>query len=339
MWLSEPVLADVLSVRTVVRDGWYNMPTDLAWWKGYYWLSYRRGTGHSCVRGNSAVVLLCSNDLRRWNRAHIFEPPESIVDGRGIAAGHFTQTDDTLYLFCPVQWPGESGVPSRIFMYWTSNGLDWSAPQVLCLDNDYPYTWRVRSHDDRFYAAICYLEDDEGPFDLIVSDDAVHWTRHAQIAAANPNHFTEESDLHWRPDGELWCVVRSHGPALMYWSEPPYTTWEGGVNLGGRCDAPVICASGKRVYLAGRVAAPGNPHGTAGVYQLTRGRADLILSMPAGGDSAYPGLISLEPGRMAMSFYSDVAYWSGLVKPRHFEAYQRKRSECDIYLAEFALGV
>ena len=107
----------------------------------------------------------------------------------------------------------------------------------------------------------------------------------------------------------------------MYWLEPSYTMWEGGVDLGCRCDAPAICASGKRVYLAGRVVAPGNPCGTTGVYQLTWCRADLILSMPAGGDSAYPGLISLELGRMAMSFYSDVAYWSGLVKPRHFEAY------------------
>ena len=31
MWISNPVPADILSVRTVVRDGWYNMPTDLAW--------------------------------------------------------------------------------------------------------------------------------------------------------------------------------------------------------------------------------------------------------------------------------------------------------------------
>ena len=125
--------------------------------------------------------------------------------------------------------------------------------------------------------------------------------------------------------------------ALMYWSKPPYTEWEG-ADLGVQCDAPALCASGEQVYLAGRVHAAGNPHGTTGLYQLERGRARLILSMPAGGDSSYPGLISLEPGRMAMSYYSDVAYWSGLVKPMHFDGYLRKRSECDIYLAEFAAG-
>ncbi len=330
--------ADVLEVRTVVRDGWYNMPTDLAWWKGYYWLSYRRGTGHSCVRGNSAVVLLRSNDLRRWHQVRLFEPPGGVVDGRGIAAGHFTQEDDKLYIFCPVQFPGESGEPSRIFMSWTEDGQNWSALQVLRLDDYYPYTWRVRLHQGRFYSAICYLERDEGPFDLIVSDDGVQWKRHAEIAARDPRKFTEESDLYWCADGELWCIVRSHGQALMYWSGPPYEKWEGGVNLEVRCDAPAICASGERVYLAGRVGTGGNPHGTTGVYQLERGRARLVLSMPAGGDAAYPGLISLGPGHLAMSYYSDVAYWSGMVRPQHFDQYRRKRSECDIYLTEFRVG-
>ena len=92
------------------------------------------------------------------------------------------------------------------------------------------------------------------------------------------------------------------------------------------------------MFVAGRVPVAGNPHGTTGVYRLRRDRADLILSMPAGGDSSYPGLISLEPGRLAMSFYSDLAYWSGLVRPRHFDTYHRKRSECDIYLTEFRVG-
>ena len=132
--------------------------------------------------------------------------------------------------------------------------------------------------------------------------------------------------------------MRAHEAAMIYWSRPPYEKWEGGVNLEVRCDAPAICTSGERVYLAGRVGVEGNPHGTTGVYQLERGRVQLVLSMPAGGDSSYPGLISLEPGHLAMSYYSDVAYWSGMVKPRHFDQYQRKRSECDIYLTEFKVG-
>ena len=60
MWLSDPAPADVLSVCTVVRDGWYNMPTDLAYWKGYYWLEVpERHRPRLCARKQrcSPVVL------------------------------------------------------------------------------------------------------------------------------------------------------------------------------------------------------------------------------------------------------------------------------------------
>ena len=64
---------EVTSFRVLVRDGWYNMPTDLVQWKGLYWLNYRRGTGHRSE--NSRVVVLRSNDLRRWHEAKLFESP------------------------------------------------------------------------------------------------------------------------------------------------------------------------------------------------------------------------------------------------------------------------
>ena len=42
----------------------------------------------------------------------------------------------------------------------------------------------------------------------------------------------------------------------MYWSQPPYTAWEGG-DLQVKCDAPVICRTAGREYLAGRGRLPG----------------------------------------------------------------------------------
>ena len=45
-------------------------------------------------------------------------------------------------------------------------------------------------------------------------------------------------------------------------------------------------------------------------FRLGRGEAQIILTRPAGADSSYPGLICVESGRIAMSYYSDVAYWS-----------------------------
>lgn len=329
--------ASVTAVHTVVRDGWYNMPTDLIEWKDYYWLSYRRSTGHNSTKGNSSVIVLRSNDLQRWQFAKMFEPAEGYVGKLGIAAGHWCSTEDRLYIFCPVQQPQTQG---RIYGYWTEDGVNWSEPQLVRLGDDRPYTWRVRIHDGTFYSAVCLAEG--GPLELIMSDDGAIWKKHTKIAERPPADtigFTEESDLIWRPDGELWCVVRTGG-AYMYWSNPPYTDWDGGTRID-MCDAPALCELDGTVFVAGRCKAPKYssdtvmyPQGTTGLYHLTRGATKLLAAMPPGGDSSYPGLISPEPGKLAMSYYSDVAYWSGIIKPQSYQKYEYKSTDCDIYLAE-----
>ena len=75
-------------------------------------------------------------------------------------------------------------------------------------------------------------------------------------------------------------------------------------------------------------------HGNAIVSRFPLGNVELIRHFPTGGDASYPGLVSPEPGRLAISYYSDVAYWTGTVKPRHFSEWRYKSTECDIYLAE-----
>ena len=41
-----------------------------------------------------------------------------------------------------------------------------------------------------------------------------------------------------------------------------------------------------------------------------------------------------EPGKLVMSYYSDVAYWSGVLPPKSAAEYAYRRTDCDIYLAE-----
>ena len=326
---------EVTSFRVLVRDGWYNMPTDLVSWKEMYWLNYRRGTGHRSA--NSRIVLLRSNDLRRWHEVNLFESPNGLEGGFAVATGHFCIADQRLFMFLGVR------KPTQIFVTSTANGVNWSQPQLLELGDLHPYPWRVRYHEGSFYNAVTYLGENVGVLDLITSDDGVHWKRHARIAETPPvgtKYFTEESELLWRPDGELWCVVRT-GSAHMYWSKPPYTSWQGGIKIGW-CDAPAMCETGGQVYVAGRGPAKvvlkpneiGGKKGAPTLYRLTREGAEPLVSFPAGGDCSYSGLISPEPGKLIMSFYSDVAYQAGQVKPKFHDEYGYKRTACDIYLAE-----
>jgi len=332
--------ACVTSVHTVVRDGWYNAFTDLTCWKHYYWLSYRRGTSHHADHG--MVVVLRSLDLHRWHEAAVFDRPQGISGevGSGVQDGHFCAVDDRLYLFFTTR------VPLGMFVSWTDDGITWSMPQATRMQHVNPYTWRVRHHDGLFYSAVALMgaphhEQPHLPLDLLVSDDGVTWRQHAQIAAVDACDFTEEQDLLFQPNGELWCVVRTAGPTRIYWAHPPYTDWHGGGAIG-QCHAPALCALDGQVFLAGRIEAPvfagtdtaAYPQGTTALYHLTRDGARPLLAMPVGGDSAYPGLISPAPGKLVMSYYSDVAYWSGILTPKSAAAYEYKRTDSDIYLAE-----
>ena len=345
--------AKVTSIRPVVRDGWYNAFTDLSYWKQMYWLCYRRGTGHGA--GNSVEVVLRSNDLRRWHEVAAFESPYGIDSGCATADGHFCVTSDQLYLVLGTRNPGHA------FALSTTNGYSWSEPALMKIGDLVPYFWRIRWHDGRFYAPQnCFQDTETRRLDLVVSDDAVQWTRHAAIAEAMPDGrngpddgFTEESDLHWRPDGSMWCVVRAQPRSLSYCAVPPYTAWEHDLVLHEGCDAPVMCACGDAVYLAGRCKSaasrglhntfshPQSPFSrwrTTGLYRLRPGQADLLVTLPPGADAAYAGLISPEPGKLVLSTYSDVAYISGQVRPMHFPEYQYKRSDCDIYIAQIEVG-
>ena len=78
--------------------------------------------------------------------------------------------------------------------------------------------------------------------------------------------------------------------------------------------------------------------GTTGLYRLRRDQAELLVTLPPGADAAYPGLISVEPGKLILSYYSDVAYISGQSRPMHFPEYDYKRTESDIYIAEIDVG-
>lgn len=338
--------AEVTSYRVLARDGWYNMPTDILSWNDLYWLSYRRGTGHRSA--NSRIVLLRSNDLRRWHEVQLFESPYGLEGTFAIAMGHFCVADQRLFMFLGVRKPSDQGniTLAHIFVTWTGDGVNWSKPELLSLGDLNPYPWRVRYYQGKFYNAVTYLAENEHVLDLITSDDGVHWERHSRIADTPPakqKYFTEESELLWRPDGELWCVVRT-GSAHMYWSKPPYTSWQGGIRIGW-CDAPAMCETGGQVYVAGRGPAKvvlnpneiGGKKGAPTLFRLTQEGVEPLVSFPAGGDCSYPGLISPEPGKLIMSFYSDVAYQSGQVKPKFHDAYGYKRTACDIYLAEIKL--
>ena len=316
-------MAQILSQRTVVRDGWHNMCTDLCFWRDTFWLVYDRTSAHSAPDG--VVVLLRSADLRRWDEVAVFRTPNDARDAK-LAA-----TDDELFVVCADSYyepaAGKVREVANPYVFASDDGYRWSAP-IKMHDRNY-WMWRVTVHEGTFYCAekggellsspdgrdwtfISRIPDDEGSEELESFRDLDH---------RSTPHFNE-ADVIFRPDGELWCVSRTKRPghhSLLYTSEPPYKEWSC-VDLETMIHCPALCESGGKVYVAGRrnPTAPWipqhSPAGNTGVFELDRNSVTPVLALPSDGDAAYPGLVSLEPDRLIISYYSQHAYLSGAIE-------------------------
>ena len=59
-------MAMIRNQRTVVRDHWHNMCTDLCYWHDNFWLVHMRTSAHNAPDG--VAVVYRSADLMRWEQ-------------------------------------------------------------------------------------------------------------------------------------------------------------------------------------------------------------------------------------------------------------------------------
>ena len=362
-------MPQVLSHRTVVRDGWHNMCSDLCFWRDTFWLVHDRTSAHSAPDG--VVVLLRSADLQRWDEVAVLRTPNDARDVK-LAA-----TDDELFVFCAdSRYEPVSGRIRQIadpYVFSSDDGYRWSAATRIHGRNY--WLWRIRLHEGVFYCA-------EKGGELLSSKDGRSWSFVSRIPAepegASPQELREmreldhrttprfnEADVIFRPDGELWCVSRTRREnqhSLLYTSSPPYEEWSC-VDLETLIHCPALCECEGRVYVAGRrdPTAPWTPQhtpaGNTGIFLLERTGVTPVFALPSDGDAAYPGLLSLEPDRLIISYYSQHAYLSGAIegekKPLHhierwgalrreappagYELSHFKSGPADIFVAEIDL--
>ena len=124
--------------------------TDLAYFKGHYYLCYRVGTGHVSMDG--VIQIRRSTDMKTWEDCGIVK---TIGDDRDP---HFVATKDRIYVFFGV-WntahgqgnnpPGRDTVRSH--MASSEDGTTWSKVQGVYEPGW--WLWRVRHINGAFYSA------------------------------------------------------------------------------------------------------------------------------------------------------------------------------------------
>jgi hypothetical protein len=335
-------MGKILRQTTVVRDGWHNGFTDLVYWKGAYWVSYRRGTAHASQDGEA--VLAVSLDRQRFRETAHLKVPGDNRDPKLVPMG------DRLGMIFPSWHEKYEGGCLQQYVAFSDEGFTWSQPVPILDRGD--WLWRVREHNGLYYGLIEQIRTGLTPpyqLKLVTSKDLLHWT---PLCTVGPDLPLNESDILFRPDGEAWIVARGAGNPDYSWfasARAPYTDWTL-TNLGVVIHCPAILAVKDSVFVTGRRKPDLEGEttfyagtGSLGVWELGRGTVKPVLHIPASGDCAYPGLIEDPEGRICLSYYSAHAYNMGVLDAvfRYIPSDPWTKADrlmpSDVYFAELSL--
>ncbi len=195
-------MAGIVRQVTVVRDGMHNGFTDVQYWQGCYWVSYRKGAGHMSMDGE-AVVSVSADRTRFREVAHLHVPgdnrdPKLLPIDEGRMAAYF-----------PSWTHGAAARELQGYITFSQNGFDWEVPRPILEAN--MWLWRIRPHEGRYYGLIENLTRMrpsgglQHNLDLAVSDDLLSWETLCRIGTDELGLC--ESDIHWFDSGEVGELI------------------------------------------------------------------------------------------------------------------------------------
>ena len=341
-------MGSILHQTTVVRDGMHNGFTDLQYWQGAYWVSYRKGAGHTSMDAHAVVSV--SHDRSRFTEIATASVKGDVRDPKLLPID-----DDKMAMYFP-SWLEGAGTlksdgqvtrkPLQQYITFSNNGYDWQPAQPIL--DPWMWLWRVRKHDGKYFGLIqnlgsrCHGDRRPHQLDLAVSDDLINWEVIARVGDG-----LNESDIYWHADGEAWIVSRTVDPAVgsvFASSKPPYTDWQT-IDMKPLVHAPIMLEHEGEIFVAGRsnpdseglTDTPFNGSGLS-VWRVTSGKLESVLRIPATGDCSYPGLIKDPDGRICMSYYSQHAYHLGVIPRREpTPNMEHPGGADDVYFAQIEL--
>ncbi|RKX34045.1 MAG: hypothetical protein DRP71_08385 [Verrucomicrobia bacterium] len=321
-------MARISGIVTVERDGLHNGFTDILFWQGAYWISFRKSQGHISPDGETFISV--SGDGEQWRNACRIKIPGDNRDPRLIAV-----SENRMALIISTWMDGYTSDSlgfqrKRLlsFIMFSEDGHNWTEPRQTLPENR--WLWKIRRFNDRYYAANYGLTEGATwssrriSFEFMASDDLVNWEKVSDLGEGD--FVPIETDMAFREDGEVWLVsrndIKTSGMVDSHFSSalPPYTNWET-VNLGTVIHSPELVTIDRNVYLAGRcdmvkdssLPWPYPREWSMALWKLGRGAVEPILYFPACGDCSYPGMLVDPNGNLCISYYSQHAYGMGVI--------------------------
>jgi hypothetical protein len=314
-WMLRPNRAEVdhgivLESWPVVSDAMHNSNTDLAWWRGHFYLAHDRRPYHF-ASPDAEIWLHRSLDARRWERVASFRIP-----GNDLRDPHLAVIRDRLHLYVLPNRALEPR-PHGTAVATSADGLAWSALEPI--EPDGWLLWRPLTRDGVRWLAPAYVRG-MGRAALFGSEDGRRWMELSTIHAGDG---ASETDAVLLPDGRVLATVRLELDApplgsrdagtLIAAAGPPYTQWSRTRTSEARLDGPCLFVHDGRAYGIGRrdpdASAWGRRTGSilgrkrTAIFALTPERLAHLTDLPSAGDTSYAGCV-VRAGELFASYYT-----------------------------------
>jgi len=318
-WRLRPNRAEVdksLALETweAVSDGTHNSNTDMAFFKGYFYLVHASSPYHFATP-ECKLVVRRSKDAKTWEElSRVNVPGEDIRDPK------FLVMNDRLFLYVLKSVDFEAEPYATAYLV-SDDGKKWSAMKDM--EPKGWLFWRPRTRDGKTWYLAAYWHE-HGKSALLKSTDGERWE---VVSVIMEGERVDETDIEFLPDGRMISTQRLEYSDSLFGdarastgirvSAPPYTSWAGIEDHATRLDGPALFGYRGKIYAIGRrnpyAPGPVNYYGSifdkkrTSLWLVTPERLVFLSDVPSAGDTSYAGFV-IKGDALYFSYYtSDVA--------------------------------
>jgi hypothetical protein len=303
-----------------------NNNLDLISFEDRYYVVFRTAPSHF-ASPNTWLYVVSSADLDHW----AFE--DSIHLGYDMREPRFYAHHDTLFL---IFFRGGKKMlrfqPNEVLVAYRTKTTGWTKPINVGLDGYVP--WRVRTRSDTLYLSAyygkhLYHSSHKPDLRLLSSTDGFKWTR-LSVEPQLSLDAVEEGEFIFDRLGDMYGVARleSSGSLLTYASHDSLSTWHSTYSPY-KYDSPLLLNDNDDIYLLSRRSLGGKmtkapkwmtarqarnfnlfiypfSHKVTSIFKYNTVDKVLVhlIDFPSTGDTAYPAITKLGPGKFLFMNYS-----------------------------------
>jgi hypothetical protein len=313
--MKENIMINIVDLNKVYDPGFHCAFTDITFWRGRVWLTFREALNHSSHPSSQIVIMSSANHGRSFQ-------VESRISKRNhdVRDPHFLINNDRLHVIIPT-WDMTQLENHRKTLFAVSdNGHEFDFIDDINAF-DFRTVWRPRiSSKEKVWYVTAY---EPNKVHLLRSEDGIEWQ---EVSIIHVQDLPSETELCFLPDGDLIALVR-RGAVRITGCKPilarstfPYKKWDK-IECDQFLEGPLLERLGEDNFLVvGRSPQDlNNPECERRVTRLfsldiDTGHLEPYTALISGNDTSYAGFVIL-PKDSASNNNGDanalLSYYSG----------------------------